>query len=243
MSGASGRISRWASVSLAILFACSPKATPNVQHPVVSIPTENVRVLDAGGVASSSDNDSPVRIDGSDPMWGKQDALVTLVVFSDLQCPFCSRLETTFGKLKETFGPEKIRIVWKNVPLEFHENAKAAAEAAMGVFELAGPDAFWSFQSSAFANQVDLGAERYDLWAETSGVRDLDAFRKGRELGRWRPKVEADLTLAKSLGVVGTPHTYVNGIAIGGAQPFEKFKSVIDEELRKADLIVAAGGS
>lgn len=77
------------------------------------------------------------------------------------------------------------------MPLEFHENAKAAAEAAMGVVGLAGPDAFWSFQSSAFATRLTWGLSDMTFWAETSGVRDLDAFHKGRELGRWRPKVEA----------------------------------------------------
>ena len=71
-------------------------------------------------------------------MWGNRNAPVTIVVFSDFQCPFCSRVEPTVDQIKATYGKDKVRIVWKNSPLPFHPNAKPAAEAAQGVFALAG---------------------------------------------------------------------------------------------------------
>ena len=78
------------------------------------------------------DSESPVPISSKDPMWGKRDAPVTIVQFSDFQCPYCSRVEPTLDQVKTTYGPDKVRIVWKNNPLPFHPNAKPAAEAAAG---------------------------------------------------------------------------------------------------------------
>jgi len=83
---------------------------------------------DVGG--AWSDRDSPVPIDSKDPVWGSRTAPVTMVVYSDFQCPFCSRVEGTVDQIKQTYGKDKIRIIWKNSPLPFHPNAKPAAEAA-----------------------------------------------------------------------------------------------------------------
>src|SRR3954468_19679439 len=85
-----------------------------------------------------SDADSPVPVTSDDPMWGHRVAPVTMVMFSDLQCPFCARVEPTLEELKRIYGPAKLRIIWKNGPLPFHPQAKPAAEAAMAVFDLAG---------------------------------------------------------------------------------------------------------
>ena len=80
----------------------------------------------AGGVWS--DEESPVPISSKDPMWGSRSAPVTIVVFSDYQCPFCSRVEGTLDQVKTTYGKDKVRMIWKNEPLPFHPNAKPAAE-------------------------------------------------------------------------------------------------------------------
>ena len=87
-------------------------------------------------------------------MWGKRDAPVTIVQYSDFQCPYCSRVEPTMDQVKSTYGPDKVRIVWKNYPLPFHQNAKPAAEAAQGVFALGGNDAFWKWHDTDFKNQA-----------------------------------------------------------------------------------------
>mgnify|MGYP001788571960 CR=1 FL=1 len=77
-----------------------------------------------------ADDDSPYPISSKDPMWGSRTAPVTIVVYSDFQCPFCSKVEASMDQIKTTYGQEKVRIVWKNEPLPFHPNAKPAAEAA-----------------------------------------------------------------------------------------------------------------
>src|SRR5215468_8921683 len=100
-----------------------------------------------------SDEDAAVPVSSKDPVWGSRSAPVTMVVFSDFQCPFCSRVETTVNQLKDKYGKDKLRIVWKNNPLPFHPNATPAAVASEAVFRLGGSQAFWKFHDTAFNNQ------------------------------------------------------------------------------------------
>jgi protein-disulfide isomerase len=194
---------------------------------------------DSGG--AWSDADSPIAIDSKDPMWGSRSAPVTIVEFSDYQCPFCSRVEPTVQQIKDTYGPEKVRIVWKNEPLPFHPNAKPAAEAAQGVFALAGNDAFWKFHDTAFKNQSALGPDSYTKWAQDSGVKDMAKYKAGLDAHTWADKVDKDNAEGKSVGANGTPAFFVNGVSLSGAQPFDKFKAVIDQELQKAQAKIASG--
>jgi protein-disulfide isomerase len=187
------------------------------------------------------DSASPVPVSSKDPVWGKRDAPVTLVVYSDFQCPFCSRVEPTIDQVRQTYGPDKVRIVWKNNPLPFHQNAKPAAEAAQGVFAMAGNDAFWKFHDTAFKNQGALGEDSYVKWAQEAGVKDVAAYKAGLGSHKWADKVDKDLSEGKAAGVQGTPSFYVNGIFINGAVPFDNFKNTIDQELPKAQAKIAAG--
>jgi protein-disulfide isomerase len=200
---------------------------------------------DTAGSTSSAggwdDSDSPIPISSKDPMWGKRDAPVTVVIYSDYQCPFCSRVEPTLQQVRETYGPDKVRLVWKNNPLPFHQNAKPAAEAAQGVFAMAGNDAFWKFHDNAFKNQGALGTDSYVKWAQEAGVKDATAYKAGLDSHKWADKVDRDLSDGKAAGVQGTPSFYVNGVFINGAQPFENFKKTIDQELDKAKAKIAAG--
>ena len=191
--------------------------------------------------AFSSEDDAAIPISPRNPVWGSRTALVTIVEFSDFQCPFCARVEPTLAALRESYGPETLRIVWKNNPLPFHKNARPAAEAAMGVLALSGPQAFWRFHDSCFANQDALGPHAYLQWADAAGVTDLATFGAGLESHRWADPVDADLRDGKAAGVEGTPSFFVNGVFINGAQPLDKFKAVIDAELPKAQAKVAEG--
>jgi protein-disulfide isomerase len=186
------------------------------------------------------DSESPVPVTSKDPMWGKRDALITIVQYSDFQCPYCSRVEPTMDQVKSTYG-DKVRIVWKNNPLPFHQNAKPAAEAAQGAFALGGNDAFWKFHDVAFKNQGSLSTDSYVKWAAEAGVKDAAAFKAGLDSHKWADKVDADLNAGKAAGVQGTPAFFVNGVFINGAQPFDNFKKTIDQELSKAQAKVAAG--
>jgi protein-disulfide isomerase len=195
----------------------------------------------AGPGGAWDDSESPVPISSKDPLWGKRDAPVTIVEYSDFQCPYCSRVEPTLDQVRTTYGPDKVRIVWRNNPLPFHQNAKPAAEAAQGVFALAGSDAFWKFHDSAFKNQGSLSEDSYEKWAKDAGVKDMVAYKAGIDSHKWADKVDKDLNDGKAAGVQGTPSFFVNGIFINGAQPFDNFKKTIDQELQKAQAKIASG--
>ncbi len=195
----------------------------------------------SNGGGAWDDSESPIPISSKDPMWGKRDAPVTVVVFSDFQCPFCSRVEPTLDQVRQTYGPDKVRMVWKNNPLPFHPNAKPAAEAAQGVFAMTGNDGFWKFHDTAFKNQSALGDDSYTKWAQEAGVKDMNAFKAGLASHKWADKIDKDLNDGKAAGVQGTPSFFVNGVFINGAQPFDNFKKTIDQELQKAQAKIAAG--
>jgi protein-disulfide isomerase len=195
----------------------------------------------AAGGGAWDDSESPVPISSKDPAAGKRDAPVTIVIYSDFQCPFCSRVEPTLDQVRSTYGSDKVRTIWKNNPLPFHQNAKPAAEAAQGVFAMAGNDAFWKFHDTAFKNQGSLSQDSYEKWAKDAGVKDAAAYKAGLDGHKWADKVDKDLNDGKAAGVQGTPAFFVNGVFINGAQPFDSFKKVIDQELQKAQAKIAAG--
>jgi protein-disulfide isomerase len=221
--------------------ACGAAAPPPAP-PRVTLPPLMPMVTAADNlVAASREDDAAVPISPRNPSWGSRTALVTIVEFSDLQCPFCARVQPTLSALRETYGRDDLRIVWKNSPLSFHPNARPAAEAAMGVLELAGAQAFWRFHDAAFNDQASLGADSYERWAREAGVTDTAAFRSGLLGRRWADAVDADVRDAQNLGVSGTPAFFINGILVVGAQPLEVFKRTIDAELAKAQAKVASG--
>ena len=202
------------------------------------ITADNASTETAG---SWDDSESPVPVSSKDPMWGKRDAPVTIAIWSDFQCPFCSRVEPTLDQVKTTYGPDKVRLIWKNNPLPFHNNAKPAAEAAQGAFALGGNDAFWKWHDTAFKNQSALGTDSYVKWAQDAGVKDVAAYKAGLDSHKWADKVDKDLADGKAAGVQGTPAFFVNGVFINGAQPFDAFKKAIDQELAKAQAKIASG--
>lgn len=186
-----------------------------------------------------SDAASPIPVSSDDPMRGERDAPVTIVVFSDFQCPFCARLEPTLDSVRARYGRD-VRIIWKDQPLSFHANARPAAEAAQGVFELGGNEAFWRFHDRCFANQTSLSRSSFESWARAEGV-DSATFSRGLTTRRWQLDVDKDVQLATRLGALGTPTSYVNGIKLSGAQPVSAFERVIDDELAKAQSAVRSG--
>ncbi len=181
-----------------------------------------------------------VPVTAAQPSWGRPDAPVTLVEFSDLQCPFCSRGELTVEELQRLYGPDKLRVVFRHAPLPFHDNARPAAIAAATVHGLAGNEAFFGFVRRAFGHQRELSLEAYEGWAVEVGLT-AQAFREAYVSKRFEPMVDADIDVAQQLGVQGTPNFRVNGIEISGAQPLEAFQAVIDAQLREAEALRAAG--
>jgi protein-disulfide isomerase len=202
-----------------------------------------VEIAAEEGSAVTGDFDhsaASVPVTPKDPMWGKAGAPVTIVEISDFECPFCSRVGPTMKQIKDTYGPDKVRIVFKHQPLPFHKNARPAAEAAATVFGLAGSDAFWKFHDSAFANQKDLTPENFEKWAAAAGA-DAGKFKEALASKKFASKVDDDMTLAKKIGATGTPAFRINGVTVSGAQPFDKFKEVIDAQLEEAKKLTASG--
>lgn len=197
----------------------------------------------AEGSAEAADHSAAsVPVTANDPVWGSATAPVTIVEISDFQCPFCGRVVPTIEELKKTYGPEKLRLVWKHNPLPFHKQARPAHEAAATVFGLGGSDAFWKFYDLAFANQRALTDENFLKWATQAGV-DAAKFKQALASKKYVAKVDEDLALARKVGASGTPAFRINGVTLSGAQPINKFKEVIDEQLAEAKKLLAAGTS
>ncbi|WP_375772119.1 thioredoxin domain-containing protein [Archangium gephyra] len=169
---------------------------------------------------------------GDSPVRGPDDALVTLVVISDFECPFCSRVTPTLEKLREHYGND-LRIVFKHNPLSFHPHAELAAEAAEAAH---AQGRFWEMHDLLFQNSRALGREDLERYATNLGL-DLERFRADLEQHVHLPRVRADQALAERLGAAGTPSFFINGTAFVGAQPYENFVAVIDTVLAAARFI------
>jgi protein-disulfide isomerase len=181
-----------------------------------------------------------VPVTAGDPTWGSPNAPVTIVEFSDFQCPYCSRVGETLGELRKIYGPDQLRLVWKNYPLPFHKNARPAAEAAMTVFAMGGSDAFWRFHDLVFADQDELSPESYLRWAVMVGL-DSDQFKAELSAKPHLAKIDEDVALATRMGIRGTPVFRINGIPLMGAQPIGTFREIIDPQIAAAKQLVANG--
>ena len=160
------------------------------------------------------------------PVLGPDSAKVTVIEFSDFQCPFCSRVWPTLLRLRQEYGDD-VRIVFKHLPLSIHSKAPGAHAAA----EAAGRQGkFWPMHDKLFAGQRLLSDAQYDAWAKEIGL-DLERFKQDASSPAVKERVQRDLAEAEKLGVTGTPAFFINGRYLSGAQPFASFKRLIDEEL------------
>ena len=170
-----------------------------------------------------------VNTKGSPAKGGSANAVVTLVEFSDFQCPFCGRVNDTLDQIEDAYG-DKVRIVFKHLPLRMHSRAPmahAASEAANRQGK------FWEMHDLIFANQRDLSETAYIGYAGKIGL-DVDQFKKDMNSASVKAKVDADAAEAAKLGVTGTPGFFVNGYFLSGAKPFSEFKRVIDAQIAKS---------
>ncbi len=167
----------------------------------------------------------PVAAEG--PSRGPQDAAVTIVEFSDYQCPFCKRAEPTVEQIAQRY-PAQVRIVYRHFPLDnIHPEARGASEAAACAED---QGKFWEYHAQVFESSPKL--EKGALRQAAEKVKlDLASFDQCVGERRHQAKVEKDLEAGRAAGVSGTPAFFVNGIPLSGAQPVEKFVELIEREL------------
>jgi protein-disulfide isomerase len=225
---------------LAWLAACGgPAASPKGAEKLVAGGEKGGSQPVAGSGELLADADAAVPVGSDDPVRGDRDAFVTIVVWSDFECPYCSRLATTLERVVETYGQD-VRLVFKNEPLPFHDHARLAAEVGQGVFALKGSEAFWRYHDLAYREQRGMSPETIRAWAAAAGA-DPRAIEDGLTRKAWSAKIERDEAVAKRVGVSGTPSAFINGVALSGAQPFGKWKDIVDAELVKAKELASRG--
>ena len=166
---------------------------------------------------------------GNSPTKGNPQAPVTIVAFSGFQCPFSGRAQSTLTELAAAY-PDDVRLVWKALPLAFHEHSGLAAEAALAAQE---QGKFWQMHDRLFQNQKALDIVALEEHARALGL-DVPRFRKALDEKRYFAEVEEDMLVAKEANITGTPAFLVNGKQIMGAQPLSAFKRIVDEELARA---------
>lgn len=158
---------------------------------------------------------------------GPANAPITIVEFSDYQCPFCRRWHAEVSQELFAAYPDQIRLVYRNLPLTtIHPDAFSAAEAALCAGE---QNVYWDYHDKLFGGEL-LGTEVYLQYARDLSL-DLTAFEACLNDRKYQADIQADSDFAVNLGVRSTPTFFINGLAIVGAQPIEIFKQVIDKEL------------
>jgi protein-disulfide isomerase len=166
--------------------------------------------------------------DAGRPARGPADAPIQIIEFSDFQCPYCLRAHPTVTQVLSTYG-NQVRLVYRHYPLPNHPNARPAAEAA-GCANEQGK--FWQFHDRLFENQTRLTDADLKQHATAVGL-DTAQFIACFESKKFAQEVDDDMEAGEAAGVNGTPAFFINGRVLSGAQPFEAFKRVIDEELAR----------
>jgi protein-disulfide isomerase len=161
-----------------------------------------------------------------DPFIGAEDAPITIVQFAEYQCPYCSKSNETVEQVMEAY-PGKIKMVYRDFPLSFHDRAVPAAVAA----NCAGQQGkYWEMHKVLMANQRRLQADQLTAYGEGLGL-DMAAFAACQVDPAQTDEVNKDLEDGMAVGVSGTPAFFINGIMLSGAQGFEAFQTIIDREL------------
>src|SRR3989344_1350507 len=177
-------------------------------------------------------------ITDKDHIRGNKDAKVSLVVYSDYECPFCKSFHPTTQELLRTYGDD-IRLIYRHYPLSFHVNAQKQAEASECIAELGGNDLFWKYTDTIFerttSNGTGFALDKLGPLAAELGV-DQSRFQECLDSGKYEQFVKDQIAEGTASGVNGTPATFVindkgENELIVGAQPIDAFKSVIDKNL------------
>ena len=165
---------------------------------------------------------------GKSPAKGPANAPITIVEFSDFQCPFCSKVNPTIKQI-ETEYKGKVLFAFKHLPIKFHDKAQLAAEASMAAHE---QGKFWEYHDKLFANPEGLDRASLERYAAELKL-DLKKFTAALDSGKHKAQIDADLKLADESKTTSTPTFFVNGRRLVGTQPYDAFRMVIEQELAK----------
>jgi protein-disulfide isomerase len=163
------------------------------------------------------------------PSRGPESAKITIVTFSDFQCPYCALAAPKAVALADRY-PKDIKLVFKQFPLDFHSNAYHAAEAALAAN---AQGKFWPLHDKMFANFRQLSRENILRWAGELGL-DMKAFTAALDSGKYRPVIDREVNEGTSVGVMGTPTFFINGKRYNGPFELEALKPIIDAELKSS---------
>ncbi|MDY0000858.1 MAG: thioredoxin domain-containing protein [Polyangia bacterium] len=173
------------------------------------------------------------------PYKGAEHAPVTVVEFSEFECPFCGRAAKTMHELVEAF-PKAVRVVFMHNPLSFHKKAQLAAEASQAVFAQKGNEGFWKYHDKLFENRESLDRANLETFAQELGV-DMAKFKEALDKGTYTKLVKDQQDFVTKLGAKGAPAFFINGRFVSGAQPLDVFKAKVNEALEAAQKVLAAG--
>lgn len=197
------------------------------------IGTSVAQAINSAGLIRATPTPGPIDVSvDNDPAWGPEDAKVVIVEFSDFECPYCSRFyQQAYQQIRTTYG-DKVRFVYRDLPLpQLHPNAIAAAEAAECANE---QGRFWDYHDLLFANQSRL--QQGDLIDYAARLElDVDQFTECVLTRRYQAEVVKDMRDSEAYGVTGTPTFFINGYRVVGAQAFSVFQQIIEAELAKAE--------
>jgi protein-disulfide isomerase len=167
-----------------------------------------------------------VDVEAAGPSLGADDAPITIVAFSDYECPFCRRADPAVKSVLEAYGA-KVRLVYKEYPLPNHRHAQKASEAALCAHD---QGKYWQMHDKLFANQDSLAVANLKDYARDVGL-DGDKFDRCLDGGEKVEAILASMRAGDAAGVSGTPSFFINGRPLYGAASYEKFKEIIDREL------------
>jgi protein-disulfide isomerase len=167
---------------------------------------------------------------------GPDDALVTIVVWSDFQCPFCARMAPVLAHLREKYGDD-VRVLYRHVAMSFHPSAALAAEAGVAAAE---QGKFWAFHDRVFGDFGHLERADLERFAAAAGL-DMARFRAALDDHRYRDAVIAETAAAEALGVDGTPTTFLNGMPVGGARDAQTMERLVEAHLARSRGMLRAG--
>jgi len=164
---------------------------------------------------------------GDVPSFGPKDAKVTIVEFSDFECPFCSKAASTVTEVKKKYG-DKVHFVFRQFPLSFHPNAHVASQAALAAH---AQGKFWQFHDKLFENQKKLDRESLEGYAKELGL-DVAKFKKALDDKTYAPAVDAEMKLGEGVAVDGTPTMFLNGARVGNPSDIGELSKEIDAALK-----------